>query len=308
MNINNKLGRAVSIAALGRSHVGPLFASMVLLTSVLVIGVTAPPSSAAVRYQVRAATSPTLVVDRVGHVTGAVAPSAVGQRVFLQRLTGRTWRTLASAVLDRRSRYDIPYRISVAGKFSLRVFKLGTSVALAGSSPSISVATFALGPDGCPTGSSPPPAPSALTLAEQATVLALHNQFRDEVRAGESHLTWDPAIAANAQGWANLTAPLGKLCHIPGGFSGQGENLGEAASIEAVVKLWYSEKSKYHGEVVIFPSPQGTNYHLWGHYTQMAWKNTLRIGCGRAPWPQYGNVLLVCRYYPAGNVNGQRPY
>ena len=40
-----------------------------------------------------------------------------------------------------------------------------------------------------------------------------------------------------------------------------------------------------------------------GHYTQLIWRGTQQVGCavgqGRA------NDILVCRYWPAGNVMGQ---
>lgn len=36
-----------------------------------------------------------------------------------------------------------------------------------------------------------------------------------------------------------------------------------------------------------------------GHFTQVVWKATKRLGCGQA------GKFVVCNYYPAGNVQGQ---
>lgn len=47
-----------------------------------------------------------------------------------------------------------------------------------------------------------------------------------------------------------------------------------------------------------------------GHYTQILWAASTRIGCGYVNFMN-GNgytVLLVCNYGPAGNVLGGRMY
>lgn len=47
-----------------------------------------------------------------------------------------------------------------------------------------------------------------------------------------------------------------------------------------------------------------------GHYTQMLWAETTRIGCGYLNYlkgSQY-NVYLVCNYGPAGNMRGGKVY
>jgi hypothetical protein len=71
---------------------------------------------------------------------------------------------------------------------------------------------------------------------------------------------------------------------------------------------WYNEKSKYDSN----PGPinlQTGNWYPWGHYSQMVWSSTQRVGCGQAASKQFpGNVVLDCRYSPAGNINGQSPY
>jgi len=60
---------------------------------------------------------------------------------------------------------------------------------------------------------------------------------------------------------------------------------------------WVAEKPKYHGEIMT-----ADNYLVFGHYTQMVWKNTKEVGCG------FAGSSLVCRYSPPGNYFGQKPY
>ena len=42
-----------------------------------------------------------------------------------------------------------------------------------------------------------------------------------------------------------------------------------------------------------------------GHYTQLIWRNSRRVGCATAVG-RY-EEFLVCRYSEAGNISGQRP-
>lgn len=54
---------------------------------------------------------------------------------------------------------------------------------------------------------------------------------------------------------------------------------------------------------------------MCGHYTQMVWADTHKLGCAvhvcaqmdGLDWPEPAN-FLVCNYFPAGNYEGVRPY
>jgi pathogenesis-related protein 1 len=51
-----------------------------------------------------------------------------------------------------------------------------------------------------------------------------------------------------------------------------------------------------------------------GHYTQVVWRHTRRVGCavasctGGSPFRANDWTLVVCNYDPPGNVVGERPY
>jgi hypothetical protein len=158
----------------------------------------------------------------------------------------------------------------------------------------------------CPTSSDGGRTPSQVSAADRATILQLHNQYRNEV--GVPPLMWDDSLADAAQRWADITASLGQLCHDPSRPNDQGENLADYSSVATGVMGWYSEKSTYDSN----PGPvnlQTGNWSLWGHYSQMVWSSTQRVGCGQAASTQFpGNVVLACRYSPPGNFEGQLPY
>ncbi|KAI3472447.1 hypothetical protein Pfo_029567 [Paulownia fortunei] len=44
-----------------------------------------------------------------------------------------------------------------------------------------------------------------------------------------------------------------------------------------------------------------------GHYTQIVWKTTRKIGCARVVCDS-GDVFMTCNYNPPGNYIGERPY
>ena len=77
-----------------------------------------------------------------------------------------------------------------------------------------------------------------------------------------------------------------------------------AARIEA----WYNEVDNY---------PDNTAQKAVGHYTQVVWADTSRVGCGiiaQYSLNYYGENQhwlrhdLVCDYYTAGNMAGNAPY
>jgi pathogenesis-related protein 1 len=154
----------------------------------------------------------------------------------------------------------------------------------------------------------------AFTAIEIQQALDAHNQARCLVNppaASMPPVTWDPALARVAQGWATRAA---QFSHNPnrtrqyaqlGGNGVVGENLSllsaSLASIPFVVGSWVGEARTYSRHAV---APGDAE---WSHYTQIIWAGTRRIGCGKAPRAK-SQVLYVCNYAPAGNVIGHFPY
>lgn len=64
------------------------------------------------------------------------------------------------------------------------------------------------------------------------------------------------------------------------------------------ITAWADEESSYS-----YASPGFS--HATGHFTQVAWASTARVGCGKRSCAN--GALIVCHYAPAGNVIGQFP-
>ena len=136
--------------------------------------------------------------------------------------------------------------------------------------------------------------------------LAAHNRERSIY--GSRPLVWDEALAAQARAYAAQLARFGRLQHSPKAQRpGQGENLwigGRGAFVpEAMVASWASERRYFRRGVFPAVSSTGTWYDV-GHYTQMVWPRTSRLGCGLASAGRWD--VLVCRYSPPGNREGER--
>lgn len=138
-------------------------------------------------------------------------------------------------------------------------------------------------------------------------LLAAHN--RERATAGVSALHWDARLAASASHWAARVAVHGQLVHEPGAAgSGHGENLwiGTVGHFgpEAMVHQWTEEKANFVPGSFPFVSRTG-RWEDVGHYPQMIWRDTRRVGCAIRSGPAWD--VLVCRYSLPGNVAGEAP-
>ena len=133
------------------------------------------------------------------------------------------------------------------------------------------------------------------------------NEQNGERRAkGHAPLVWNARLASDAQAWADSLARRGAFEHAQQRGTPQGENLWRgtagAYSPEEMIDSFLSERRYFRPGR--FPNVSRTgNWHDIGHYTQIIWPATQQVGCAVARGR--GNDVLVCRYWPAGNVMGQ---
>lgn len=124
-------------------------------------------------------------------------------------------------------------------------------------------------------------------------------------------LSWDPALARDAQAYAATLAATGNFEHSeqPEGDAGEGENLWTgtrgAYRYAEMVGHWVEEKRDYVPGVLPDVSRTG-QFEDVGHYTQIMWRATQRFGCAEASSAE--DDYVVCRYAPAGNYIGQRAF
>src|SRR5678810_404560 len=107
-------------------------------------------------------------------------------------------------------------------------------------------------------------------------------------------------MCSKAQPWAASLAAHGcAFEHNP--RTQHGENLSYfrpegALSQEDIADQWYREIDRYD-----FRHP-GFSFEA-GHFTQLVWAGTQRLGCSSARCG--GGELWVCNYDPPGNVEGE---
>ncbi len=196
-----------------------------------------------------------------------------------------------------------------------------------------------------------------VTASEKTAIVDRHNYYRKLASATIPNLVWDDTLALHAQTWANYLAnfytnadadagraPHARLFqtakHSEDDYN-EGENIARSTAhigfvaptpidpnveythpatgsardlydVNGSVDAWASEAFYYQGNAV-----DSGNLHKVGHYTQIVWKTTRKVGCGRAiskVYTYFNNVetvyyeWVVCRYSPPGNYLGQKPY
>ncbi|RYZ66722.1 MAG: Fis family transcriptional regulator [Proteobacteria bacterium] len=134
-------------------------------------------------------------------------------------------------------------------------------------------------------------------------IVKAHNEVRAEV--GTEPLEWSSEVAGVAKAhaekcnWGHSTER-----------NGYGENLfmtTGSASASDVVGSWADEKKSYDPKT-------GECSGVCGHYTQIVWNSTRKLGCamakcdtgnpmGSGPWEYW-----VCNYDPPGNYSGQKAF
>uniref|UniRef100_A0A3P8UW95 Cysteine-rich venom protein-like n=1 Tax=Cynoglossus semilaevis TaxID=244447 RepID=A0A3P8UW95_CYNSE len=146
-----------------------------------------------------------------------------------------------------------------------------------------------------------------LNLDVQKEIVDQHNDFRRNVQptaADMLKMSYSKEVGHSAQSWVNrcLLKHGPVMSRMINGYQ-MGENLFYSSyylSWTDVIKAWHSEVEHYK-----FPIGS-INGQPTGHYTQMVWKGSYKIGCGVK---LCGEVFLYgCQYYRAGNFRFWNPY
>ena len=128
--------------------------------------------------------------------------------------------------------------------------------------------------------------------------LAVFLQMHNEVRAGHCAppLVWSAEVASEAQAWAD---ELARGCTFEHSHGRYGENLalgvaGLHDDPAQIFDLWYRESEEYH-------FGYGGFSRMTGHFTQVIWADSRRLGCGTSTCR--GKRIWVCQYDPPGNYS-----
>lgn len=186
-----------------------------------------------------------------------------------------------------------PYVISAVAAFSLLLL---LHLAAAGDQPQ------------------PPPASASASNSTNATTatarpgrrsytrefLQAHNKFRSAFQVPP--LTWDRNLTRFARRWGEKCAADCKMTHSYGPY---GENMFwgklEHWTPTEVVESWAGEDKFYN-----LNNNECAAGQMCGHYTQIIWKESLRLGCARVNCAN-GELLVICEYDPPGNYVNEKP-
>ncbi|XP_040610823.1 glioma pathogenesis-related protein 1 isoform X1 [Mesocricetus auratus] len=138
-----------------------------------------------------------------------------------------------------------------------------------------------------------------------------HNQYRSKVNPTATnmlYMTWDPELARIAKSWAKVC----RFSHNPQlksglhpNFTSVGENIWTGSltlfSASSAISDWYDEIKNYD-----FTTRRCSN--VCGHYTQVVWADSYKVGCAVQFCPKVTNFAslsngahFVCNYGPGGN-------
>ncbi|XP_059195778.1 cysteine-rich venom protein [Centropristis striata] len=143
--------------------------------------------------------------------------------------------------------------------------------------------------------------------AVQEQIVNIHNEFRRTVNPTASNMLkmdYSEEVAASAQAWVDQC----KLAHgKPSTRMLNGYELGENLFYSSAPSSWTNVINAWHSEVSHYNYPKGsTNGQETGHYTQVIWNSSYKVGCGVA---LCNNIYFYgCHYFRAGNFRGYEPY
>jgi len=139
--------------------------------------------------------------------------------------------------------------------------------------------------------------------AEIEEMIERHNHWRNKL--GLPALVWSDALANFAQEWANKLAANGcKMKHRQ--KSSYGENIywtSDSSTPTKVVDAWASEEKYFSHKT----QKCKKEWYMCGHYTQLIWEKTKKVGCAVASCGDKGEIW-VCNYDPPGNYTGEKAY
>uniref|UniRef100_A0A671VPC7 Cysteine rich secretory protein 2 n=1 Tax=Sparus aurata TaxID=8175 RepID=A0A671VPC7_SPAAU len=144
--------------------------------------------------------------------------------------------------------------------------------------------------------------PSSSTSVSPSGIVNKHNDLRRNVSPPASDMlkmSWSKDLAANAQKWADKCTQ-GHSSEDIRKRKNFGENLymsSGPSDWDSVIQSWYDEVNFWKYGVGATKKKEAV-----GHYTQVVWATSKKIGCGMATCPNAKyKYYFVCQYSPAGN-------
>lgn len=143
------------------------------------------------------------------------------------------------------------------------------------------------------------------------SMLASVNEYR--AKHGAPPITLDPELTTYAKSRAALASTEEGLSRGHEGLDERyGENLSWAATTSAhgigpatgATEAWYGEIADYN-----FDDPAASDPSATGHFTQLVWNGSTKIGAGRVFGQdgQWWETYIALNFSPPGNMQGDYP-
>ena len=168
---------------------------------------------------------------------------------------------------------------------------------------------------------------SQLTPEQKQAITDYHNELRNQIASGlltppkfslasnMVELVWDERLGRLAQTFADKAIfahnPSRVIPELPGYI---GENIYWSSfygttnkfDVKSAINSWFSEHKDFNLSNLVFMQ----NGKQIGHFTQVAWATTKRVGCGLKTVLKGNNYqnYFVCDYHTGGNFLGQKIY
>jgi len=155
----------------------------------------------------------------------------------------------------------------------------------------------------------------------QSAVLNAHNYWRSA--HGTQQLVWSDDLAAAVVATGNSCEMQHRNVQYNG--HGTGQNIagsggsqagGSATDYAAMVDGWYNEilymnATSWNSDITTLENvlEHGVGDQVPGHFTEVIWSDVTTLGCGLSAGCDNGWSVLICNYYPQGNLgSGVNPY
>jgi len=160
-----------------------------------------------------------------------------------------------------------------------------------------------------PASSAPASSAASGPLTEYSAI-AVHHHNIHRANHTSPDVTWDDTLASTA---ADIAASCVYAHDVEKNGGGYGQNIAagvESNNISAIITdLFYNGEVGWYDGLYNKAQPDMTNFEKWGHFSQIVWKSTTKIGCATQHCPKgLANVgtdvspyFTVCNYSPPGN-------
>lgn len=126
-----------------------------------------------------------------------------------------------------------------------------------------------------------------------SAILNSTNTYR--LQHSAANVTYNATLSRFASTYLSSVKASCAFAHSGGPY---GENLALGyPDVVGSIDAWGDERRRYDFDHPGFDEETG-------HFTQLVWKNTTTVGCGRVDCGEGKGWYLVCEYWPRGNVIG----